>query len=619
MTNPEILVKFKADLTDLNSKMKKAMSGVKSFGKTMQSVGTKMTVGLTTPIAGVGFASVKLASDLEESLNKVNVAFGNSAKEVENFADTTLKRFGIARGSALEMASLFGDMSTSMGFTQAEASKMSMELTGLAGDLASFKNISVERAQVALAGIFTGETEALKTLGIMTTEQMLKQEALNQGITKSVTVMTPMEKIQLRLASVMRQTTNAQGDFERTQEGAANQMRIFQEGLKQLGEQVGDILLPAFTKFVSKLNNFMDNLASMSEETKRGIISITTAVALLGPAILGLGIAFNVLASPITLVAVGIAGLVVLFDYVRRNLDVFANNFINQFTLIKFQVLQTIRQMVAGLDGIFSKFGVDILDPVMKGIDESISDTADKLKETAEGPEFQSFREYWGDVAGDVENAINKVDLFKKAIPKVDETQLTQVEAKSDVGVSKIDETAPAIQRVNVEINNTQDSINALTDELFVNTAFVNSFFESLKGFAQGVADGFSQAIVAGENLSKVLKQLLKQLASQLLQKFLTATLTGGLSVGGTMVKGFFGKGGGLFGKIFGMAEGGVVPPGFPNDTYPAFLTSGETVIPAPRPLPSMTGQAIQVTGEFRVRGSDLVTAISNANNRTLR
>jgi len=66
------------------------------------------------------------------------------------------------------------------------------------------------------------------------------------------------------------------------------------------------------------------------------------------------------------------------------------------------------------------------------------------------------------------------------------------------------------------------------------------------------------------------------------------------------------------------MAEGGIVPKGFPNDTYPALLTSGEMVVPKPHALPSMGG-AVEVFGEFRVRGSDLVTAISNTNNRTLR
>jgi len=144
--------------------------------------------------------------------------------------------------------------------------------------------------------------------------------------------------------------------------------------------------------------------------------------------------------------------------------------------------------------------------------------------------------------------------------------------------------------------------------------------------FGQAVANSLTQAIMQGKKFGDVLKNLLRQLASQALQKFLTIALTGG--AGGVLGKiggGIFGKGGGLFGKIGGalfggakMATGGIVPAGFPNDTYPALLTSGEMVVPKPHALPSMGG-AVEVFGEFRVRGSDLVTAISNTNNRTLR
>jgi hypothetical protein len=149
---------------------------------------------------------------------------------------------------------------------------------------------------------------------------------------------------------------------------------------------------------------------------------------------------------------------------------------------------------------------------------------------------------------------------------------------------------------------------------------------QAFKMFGEAVANSLTQAIMQGKKFGDVLKNLLKQLASQALQKFLTIALTGGAggAIGG-LFGGLFGGGGGLFGKIGGalfgqkMATGGVVPAGFPNDTYPALLTSGEMVVPKPHPLPNMTGSAVEVFGEFRVRGSDLVTAISNTNNRTLR
>ena len=89
-------------------------------------------------------------------MNKVEVAFGDNADEVKSWGDTTIKQFGIAKGTALDMASLYGDMATGMGVNTKEASKLSTNLTGLAGDLASFKNVSIDVAKTALAGVFTG-------------------------------------------------------------------------------------------------------------------------------------------------------------------------------------------------------------------------------------------------------------------------------------------------------------------------------------------------------------------------------------------------------------------------------------------------------------------------------
>ena len=127
---------------------------------------------------------------MEESLNKVDVSFGKSSQKVKDFARTTLREFGIAEGSALEMTALFGDMATGMGINEEAAADMSIQLAGLAGDLASFKNISIDRAQVALTSIFNGETESLKRLGIVMTQANLEAFALTQGITKQVSEMS---------------------------------------------------------------------------------------------------------------------------------------------------------------------------------------------------------------------------------------------------------------------------------------------------------------------------------------------------------------------------------------------------------------------------------------------
>ena len=632
MASPELKVKVLADLKGFNAGMKNLSSKLKAVGSEVNRVGKNLSVGLTLPLATAGAGAIKLASDVEESLNKVNVAFGDSASEVTQFANTTLKNFGIARGSALEMTALFGDMSTAMGFTEQEASNMSMQLTGLAGDLASFKNISVERAQTALAGVFTGETEALKGLGIIVTETALEQEAMNQGIEKSIKEMTQQEKIALRLSAVMSQTANAQGDFARTSEGTANQLRIFQESMKQLGEDFGRFLLPSITKVASTASKVIGRLSSLSDRAKGIILGVGVALASIGPIALtlgatmtGLATAFAILSSPITAIVVGIAGLVIAFDYVRRNLEAFQADFVARFNILKLKVLTIVRDMIQGMAGVFDRFGIDILGGAMDGINDMIDDTADKIASTADSPELQSFSEYWKSVGGDVEGLIGKFlmldNVAKQAGQSVDPT------TRGGVGGQRLDGAeggdAPrfrAVQEDDVAL------VPQMTERMQALQQITGLARQAFMQFGQAVANSLTQAIMQGKKFGDVLKNLLKQLASQALQKFLTIALTGG--AGGVLGKiggGIFGKGGGLFGKIGGalfggakMATGGIVPRGFPNDTYPALLTSGEMVVPKPHALPSMGG-AVEVFGEFRVRGSDLVTAISNTNNRTLR
>jgi len=160
-----LLIKVGVDLTDAQKGFKQAAREFKAQGKELTSIGKTLTTGITLPVLGAAAVSIKYASDMEESMNKVNVAFKDSADDVKSWSDTALKSFGIAKGTALDMAATFGDMGTAMGLVPNQAANMSTSLAGLAGDLASFKNIDIGQASDALRGVFTGEGEALKTIG----------------------------------------------------------------------------------------------------------------------------------------------------------------------------------------------------------------------------------------------------------------------------------------------------------------------------------------------------------------------------------------------------------------------------------------------------------------------
>ena len=278
-----LLVKIGADSSNLQKELNAAQSKVNMATNAFAKAGTVLTVGLTAPILAAGAASFKLASDINESMNKVEVAFQSSSNEIKRWSENTLTSIGLAQGTALDMAASFGDMATSMGKTTQEAANMAMGIVNLAGDLASFKNISISEVNTSLAGIFTGETESLKRLGIVMTEANLQAYALSQGIKTNVSEMEQAEKIQLRYDYVLSVTTNSQGDFTRTQQSAANQTRILQESIKELGASLGTALLPTITSAISKINEMVQKFTQMSDEQKKSTITVALMVAAIGP------------------------------------------------------------------------------------------------------------------------------------------------------------------------------------------------------------------------------------------------------------------------------------------------------------------------------------------------
>lgn len=266
----------------------------------------------TGAVVSVAKKTFDLASDTNESMNKVDVAFGDSADNVKAWSKTTLDNIGLAQGTALDLAATYGDMSTSMGLSDAEAQKMSTSMVNLAGDLASFKNIGIDRANTALNGVFTGETEALKGLGIVMTQTNLEQFAMESGAVKTaksgaevtkqniarekaqkklneaikehgknsleardaqaklqeiqekanksskvnLSNLSQEELVRLRYNYVMSRTKNAQGDFARTSDQAANASRVFSESLKEIGSNAGQYLLPMITPLITKASDF---------------------------------------------------------------------------------------------------------------------------------------------------------------------------------------------------------------------------------------------------------------------------------------------------------------------------------------------------------------------------
>ena len=210
-----------------------------------------------------GSQAIQTASDLEEVQNVVNVSFGSMANEVEAFAKTAIWSFGMSELTAKQTASTFMAMANGMGLAMKDGKNMSLQLTALAGDMASFYNVRQDVAQTALNSIFTGETESLKKFGVVMTEANLSAFALSRGITKSYSAMSQAEKVALRYHYVLKSTANAQGDFVRTSGSWANQVRVLKEQFNQLLGILGKGLIQVLTPIVQVLNKLLSYLIAI--------------------------------------------------------------------------------------------------------------------------------------------------------------------------------------------------------------------------------------------------------------------------------------------------------------------------------------------------------------------
>jgi hypothetical protein len=322
------MIKISADMDGFNKSLETVSNKLDQASKKFTDVGKTLSFSLTAPIVALAGGTIKLASDFEETLNKINVSFGDNAEEIIKWSKTSIQSMGMAQASALEATALFGDFATGMGLTKEEATGMSMNLTQLGADLSSFKNIPVEQAMTALKGVFTGETESLKGLGVVMTQTNLDAFALSQGIQENVSDMTESEKINLRYAFVMNASKNAQGDFARTSQGSANQMRIFKETLVELGTQFGTVLLPLFTEIINKVNQFVSSFMDLDLKTQQIILVVAGVVAGIGPFLIILGQlikVFALLSNPIGLIVLAISLITAGIIYLYKTNEDFAN------------------------------------------------------------------------------------------------------------------------------------------------------------------------------------------------------------------------------------------------------------------------------------------------------
>ena len=254
------------DLVINQQQFNKQLGGIQNLAKKTG----KMLAGAFAVKGLTSFAKdcIELGSDLTEVQNVVDVVFPTMNKKVNEFAQNAASTFGLSETMAKKFTGTFGAMANAFGFSEKESYKMSTALTGLAGDVASFYNISQDEAFTKLKSVFSGETETLKDLGIVMTQTALDQYALANGFGKTTSAMTEQEKVALRYAFVQQQLQNATGDFSRTSDQWANQIRILSLQFDSLKASIGQGLINLFLPIVKVINTVLGKLMTLANAFK---------------------------------------------------------------------------------------------------------------------------------------------------------------------------------------------------------------------------------------------------------------------------------------------------------------------------------------------------------------
>lgn len=284
MPERDLHVKVTGDTRGLERAFGRTSTTAKLFGQNVETAGQKVdksakafrnlgTVFAGGLAAGVVFdqlrQSVDVASNLAEQTNKSRQVFEGFSEDVEAFAATSARSFGIARDQALQLAGSFGALFRPLGLTSAEAAKQSVALTQLGADLASFYNTDVQDALLAIQSGLVGQVEPLRRYGVEVSAARVQTQALADTGKSAASELTNQEKVLARIKIIFQDTALAQGDFARTSGGLANQQRILAAEVRDLQASLGGALIPAVTQLVTGMNDAITAGETLAGTLKR--------------------------------------------------------------------------------------------------------------------------------------------------------------------------------------------------------------------------------------------------------------------------------------------------------------------------------------------------------------
>jgi hypothetical protein len=269
-----------------------AANSTRKVDKAAQST-TREVNGLSTAMAAAGAiagvavvkglaSAVTAASNLNETVSKTGVVFGDASDSVYAYAETSAESIGMSERAALDAASTFGVFGKAAGLAGQDLAAFSTDLTTLAADFASFYNASPEESIMAIGAALRGEAEPIRRFGVLLDDATLRNRALQMGLIDSVKQgLTPQQKALAAQAEILAQSSVAQGDFQRTSEGLANQQRILAANFENTQAAIGEAFLPSVNRAVSGLNSLMERFTALDPSMQQTIVQAGILIPLL--------------------------------------------------------------------------------------------------------------------------------------------------------------------------------------------------------------------------------------------------------------------------------------------------------------------------------------------------
>jgi hypothetical protein len=233
-------------------------------------------------IAVGGFKAAKSASDLNETINKTNVIFGDASKEIQAFANNAAKQLGMAKQEALDFAASFGGLGKMAGKTGDDLANFSTDLVNLTADMASFNNADPAEVAIALGAALRGESEPIRRFNVLINDAAVKAEAMAMGLYSGTGNLDQQAKVLATHRLILKQTTDQQGDFNNTIGSAANQQKILTATIKDATTSIGLAFLPVLEAVLPIMVAF----GTAAQKNSGLIAAMATALGVLSTAIL---------------------------------------------------------------------------------------------------------------------------------------------------------------------------------------------------------------------------------------------------------------------------------------------------------------------------------------------